>query len=136
LIQQPELASDARFATNPARVVHRYALIAQLDAVFVKRTAENWVELLLDAGIPAGPIHTVAQALNTPNTASRGLIHEVELQTGDLIKLVGSPLKLSATPATVRTAPPTLGQHTADVLTELLGYDAARINELHESNII
>jgi crotonobetainyl-CoA:carnitine CoA-transferase CaiB-like acyl-CoA transferase len=117
VIDQPELASDPRFSTNPSRVTHRRELIPTLQARFTRRTAAEWVEMLLSAGIPAGPIHSVTDALNDPHILARGLLHEVVLSSGDAVTLVGSPLLRGG----VRLPPPALGQHTEEVLRELDG---------------
>jgi crotonobetainyl-CoA:carnitine CoA-transferase CaiB-like acyl-CoA transferase len=136
LIQMPHLANDADFSTNPARVQNRDRLVAILADAFLAKTAEEWESLLVDAGIPAGRINSVEQALSSENMASRELVQTVRLDTGELLKLVASPMKLSATPPQIHTAPPRLGVHTASVLTELLGYDEKQLLTLQEKGVI
>src|SRR5690606_17714500 len=131
LIDRPDLCADPRFSTNPARVENRAALIAILDEIFLTRTSAEWVAALLEHDIPAGLVNDVTTALNDPHILARGLVQEI----GGL-RLVGNPIGFSATPATVRTPPPVLGQHTEDVLRDLLGMDAAEINHLRESGAI
>ncbi len=119
LIERPDLGDDPRFANNPARVKHRDALVPMLQTVFERRPAAAWVEALLAAGIPAGPINNIPAILNDPHVRARGLVHEA----ADGLRLVGPPAKLSDRPAAVRSLPPALGQHTDDVLREVLGLD-------------
>lgn len=135
LIQQPGLCEDQRFATNPARVVHKAALVPLLQSIFARRSAQEWVSLLLDAGIPAGPIHSVADALRDPHVQERGMVQPVALSSGDLLELVASPLKLSATPPQVNLPPPLIGAHTTAVLAEL-GCTPQEIEELRKQGVI
>ncbi|MBL8146871.1 MAG: CoA transferase [Anaerolineae bacterium] len=131
----PEWAADPRFATNPARVEHRDALIALLDPVFGQRTAGAWVGELLAAGVPAGPINTVSAVLDDPQVAARGLIHEVDL-LGETLRLVGPAVGFSATPAAIYAPPPLHGQHTDTVLHERLGLSGGEIARLRADGVI
>ena len=135
LIARPDLARDPRFSTNPARVQNRDALVAQLAPIFRTRTVAEWVDALLAAGIPSGPIHDLPDVLADPQVAARGLIHELPL-AGDLLRLIGPPVKFAERPAQVRTPPPRLGEHTDTVLGELLGMDAAQIAELRAEGVV
>lgn len=123
LIEQPALADDPRFSTNPARVAHRAVLVAHLAAVFACRPRAAWVAALLAAGIPAGEIFSVSEALSDAHVRARGMVQTLETPQGSL-PLVASPIKMSATPPQTRLAPPQLGEHTAELLHELLGIDA------------
>jgi crotonobetainyl-CoA:carnitine CoA-transferase CaiB-like acyl-CoA transferase len=123
LIGRPDLSGDPRFATNPARVENRAILIPLLQEAFAQRPAAEWVEALLAAGIPSGPINDIPMILNDPHVRARGLVSEVAPPTGDSLSLVGPPVRLSETPAEVRLPPPKLGEHTADILREVLGLD-------------
>lgn len=136
LIGQPALAQDARFATNPARVKYRTELAGLLQAAFRERGASEWVEALVALGIPAGPINTIADILNDPHTAARGLLHQLTLPGGEALRLVGPAAQLSATPAQVRLPPPALGQHTETLLSERLGLDADQIAVYRASGVI
>ncbi len=131
LIERPAWADDPRFATNPARVHNRDALIALLSDVFVTRPAAEWVAGALALGIPAGTLNTVSQILDDPQVQARGLIHEI-----DALRLVGPPVGFSATPPTVRTPPPALGEHTDEILRERLGMSEAEIAAYHEDKIV
>ena len=131
LLNQPELAADSRFATNPARVAHRDALIAHLNAVFTKRPAAEWIAGALDRGIPAGAINSVSDALADPQVAARGLIQQI-----DGVPMVGSPVGFSATPPEIRLPPPDLGEHTDAILRERLGMADAEIAKLRAQAVI
>ena len=131
----PEWAADPRFASNPARVEHRDALIALLDPVFRQRAAGAWVSELLAAGVPSGPINDVAAVLDDPQVAARGLIHEVDL-LGDTLRLIGPAVGFSATPPAVYAPPPLLGQHTDAILRERLGLSDGEIARLRAGGVI
>jgi formyl-CoA transferase len=126
----PELSSDERFSTNPARVRNREALVPLLERVFAKRPTAEWIEDLWSGGIPAGPINTVDRALEDPNTAARGMVVEMPHPTAGSVRLVGSPMKFSATPVEYRQAPPLLGEHTEEVLRDVLGMPPGEIRAL------
>lgn len=117
---RPALAEDARFATNAARVANRETLIPLLQALFRSRPAANWLDLLNDLGIPAGPINSVSDALNDPQVRARGMVQTVDDPQQGPIDLLGPVAKLSGTPANVRSAPPLLGAHTVEVLRDVL----------------
>lgn len=136
LLNQPTLAQDERFATNPARVAHRMELIPLLQGVFSQKPVDGWVDGLLALGIPAGPIQSVAQALNNPHTQARGMVESVTLPNGTSVDLVASPLKLSATPPQIHTAPPQIGQDSAAVLCQLLGRSEDEIQSLRDQGVI
>jgi crotonobetainyl-CoA:carnitine CoA-transferase CaiB-like acyl-CoA transferase len=119
----PTLADDARFATNAERVHNRAALLAALERRATQLTTAALMEMLDAAHAPAGPIRDMAQTLNSPQAQHIGLVQELTHPTTGVVRMVDTPLHLSETPATLRLAPPTLGQHTAEVLAEL-GYVA------------
>jgi len=127
VIGRPDLRDDPRCTTNPARVENRAWLIPALQAVFARRPAAEWVDRLLAAGIPAGPINTIPAALGDPNVAARGLVHEIDLQAGEVLRLIGPPVRMAPDAAEVRTPPPRLGEHTDEVLRDVLGLDAEAI---------
>jgi crotonobetainyl-CoA:carnitine CoA-transferase CaiB-like acyl-CoA transferase len=127
-IGRPELATDERFATNPQRVVNRVALIDELQRVFATRTAEEWIEELDAAGVPAGKVRDVIDALAAAERAGVSATVDVDHPTAGRLSLVASPLR-NAGGTRERTPPPLLGEHTREVLAEL-GYDDERIAEL------
>lgn len=129
------LAADPRYASNPSRVAHREELIPAIEAIMRTRTTEDWVRALDDAGVPVGPIQTVDQALVDPQVLARGMVAELDHPTAGPMKVVGCPVRLTRTPASVRTAPPVLGQDTDQVLASL-GLDTDRIQALHSSGAV
>jgi crotonobetainyl-CoA:carnitine CoA-transferase CaiB-like acyl-CoA transferase len=135
LAGQPELAADPRFADNAGRVASRVELIDRLREVFAARPSANWLAALRAARIPAAPINDVPTALNDPQAAAREMVRSVALPAGPL-RLVGPVARLSATPATVRTAPPLLGQHSEAILRDELGYSAEDITALRQNGTI
>ncbi|MFN2229512.1 MAG: CaiB/BaiF CoA transferase family protein [Anaerolineae bacterium] len=131
-IGRPDLAADARFQTNALRTQHHEELDALLEPVTRGRTTEEWVALLEAHHLPYSPIQNVDQVVHDPNLRHRGMIAEVNQPGMGPVEIVGSPFHLSETPGTVRTPAPTLGQHTEEVLCEVLGYERERIEELIE----
>lgn len=136
IIGRPDLLADERFATNPARVRHRSVLIPILEAIFVQRPANEWVEALLEADIPAGPIYDIPAALSDPQVEARGLVVEAPDMPGDPLKMIGPPVKSWPNPATVRRPPPALGADTDDVLREVLGLDDAALAAYRAQGVI
>lgn len=132
VIGRPELKDDPRFATNGARVSNRPELVTVLNDVFAARDADEWLPDLREAGLPCGPINTVPDVFDHPQAQARDLALETEHPTAGPVRLTGFPYKLSQTPAEVRHPPPLLGQHTEEVLTELLDYTAAEVAGLRE----
>ena len=131
----PELAPDPRFATNGDRVERRAELRPILAARFQDRGAAAWLAALDAASIPCGPINDIVSAFASPEAAALGMVVEQEHPAWGLIRQVGVPFKLSATPATIRTPPPALGEQTDEILSEL-GYRPEAIREMHERGIV
>jgi formyl-CoA transferase len=136
LIGAPELAEDARFATNPGRIVNREALMERLEPIFAAQPAEHWLALFAENGVPAQPINTVPQALADPHVAAREMVVEVPHPTAGSVRLMGVPYKLSRTPAGIKRHPPLLGEHTEQVLRERLGMSAEEIARLRSEGAI
>jgi formyl-CoA transferase/CoA:oxalate CoA-transferase len=136
-----ELADDPRFATNPDRVRNRDTLIPLITETLAARGCAEWTDLLNVAGVPAGPVNTVPAALEQPQVAAREMVVEVEHPVAGTLKMLGSPIKLSAQPPTaspapyLRRPPPVLGEHTDEILTEA-GYTAAQVTELREAGVV
>jgi crotonobetainyl-CoA:carnitine CoA-transferase CaiB-like acyl-CoA transferase len=131
-----DLAADPRFATNHQRVLNRAALIERLCAVTRTRPTAQWLAALESTGVPCGPINAIDAVFADPQVRAREMQVELPHPLAGKVSLVANPLRLSETPATYRTAPPTLGAHTRDVLAERLGLSAARIDELTGKGII
>ncbi len=112
----PELAADARYATNAARVENRDALVPLLQKAMLERTRDDWLALFEQGGVPAGPINTVADVFAEPQIQSRGMQVNVPHRLNPDLQLVGNPIRLSRTPVAYNAAPPMLGEHTDAVL--------------------
>jgi crotonobetainyl-CoA:carnitine CoA-transferase CaiB-like acyl-CoA transferase len=135
LLGKPSLARDPRFDTNIERVRNRAELIPILEAVMATRTSGDWFAMLEAAGLPCGPINTLEQVFADPQVLARGMRIEMDHPLSGTVPLVGSPLKLSASPVTYRRHPPTLGEHTDAILAEL-GYEAAEIAALRSHGVV
>jgi crotonobetainyl-CoA:carnitine CoA-transferase CaiB-like acyl-CoA transferase len=136
LLGKREWASDMRYAKNPDRVANREPLDAAISERLSVDSADTWLARLTEAGIACGRINSVAQALSDPHTAAREMVRSVQHPTAGEVKMLGIPFRFSDTPASVRRAPPTLGQHTEQVLRDLLKLSDARISELRTAKII
>jgi crotonobetainyl-CoA:carnitine CoA-transferase CaiB-like acyl-CoA transferase len=131
-----ELVRDARFATNSKRVENREEITKLLNEVFRKRATHEWVEMLEAAGVPNGPINNLKQVFEEPQVIARGIRVDLEHPTAGTVPLVASPMRFSATPLEHKVPPPTLGQHTDEVLRDVLGMDAAAIAKLRETRVV
>ena len=133
-----ELAADPRFATNSLRVEHRRELYARMPEHMRAKTTAEWVAGLAGIGVPCGPVNTLDQVFADPQVQARGM--RIDLPHPDAaagsVPLVANPLKMSLTPPAYRHGPPTLGQHTDQVLAELLGLGEAELAGLHEAGTI
>ena len=133
---EPQLADDQRFLTNPDRVKHRKELVPLLEKMTRKKTKGEWIKLLETANVPCGPINNFKEVFENEQVIARNIqIHAPHPSVGDM-KLVASPMKLSKTPVEVRMAPPTLGQHTNEILRERLHLDDEKIAQLHQKGVI
>jgi crotonobetainyl-CoA:carnitine CoA-transferase CaiB-like acyl-CoA transferase len=133
---RPELADDPRFATNGKRVENRAEMARLLAQVFAQRTTREWVELLDAAGVPNGPINDVAQVFREPQVEARGVKIELEHPLAGRMPLVASPMRFSGTPLEYGLAPPVLGQHTDEVLREVLKLGEPEIARLRAEGVI
>lgn len=132
----PEVAGDARFLANAGRVAHREVLIPLVAAALKRQTTGEWLAMLDTAGIPAGPINTIAQAFAEPQALARGLALSLPHVLGGVAPGVRSPLRLSDSPLDAPLAPPTLGQHTDAVLAQVLGLSAEERARLRSAGVL
>ena len=136
VIGEPQLASDPRYATNPARVVHRDALVPYLQQRLRMRTAAAWLEALQHAMVPANPVNRIDQVFDDPQVQARGLRITLPHAGGGEVAMVRNPLKFSATPLQYTQAAPVLGQHTTQVLEEVLAIGEAQLQRLRGQGVI
>jgi crotonobetainyl-CoA:carnitine CoA-transferase CaiB-like acyl-CoA transferase len=130
----PGWSSDPRFARNQDRVVNRDEIDGLVAAKIATRTRSEWIDLLDAAGIPAGPINLVSEALSSPQAIARNMVVGMEHPTVGPIRMLGLPIRFSDTPAGLRLPPPELGADTTEVLSEL-GLTSEEIASLHERGI-
>ena len=136
LAERPELAADDRFAKNSNRVKNRDALIPDLIKLLKKQGTDWWLEQLNQKGIPCGPIASINQVFDNPQVRHRNMQLELDHPTAGKVPSVANPIKLSGSPVTYNMAPPTLGQHTEQVLSELLDLDMVQIGQLKSEGAI
>lgn len=132
---RPELAADARFATNRARVENRAELIPLLNEITATRTTAEWIAQLEARAVPCGPINGLAEVFADPQVQARGLAVKMPHPEAGEVPLVASPIRLSKTPVEYRRAPPLVGEHTDEILADL-GVDAAGIAGLRERGVV
>jgi crotonobetainyl-CoA:carnitine CoA-transferase CaiB-like acyl-CoA transferase len=136
LLGHSEWASDNRFATNQARVVHRIELLPLIEAEFIKEPVATWTTRLREAGIPAGPVNDIPTTLADPQIHARGMVQTIKHPVTGEIPLIGPVPKFNATPATICKPPPLLGEHTNSVLQEWFSYSGAQLQQLRDQGVI
>ncbi len=135
-IDRPQWATDKRFATNEARVRNRAEVGEMLGEVFAERDAESWMALCDEIGIPSAPINGLRDVFDDPQVRARGLRTEVDHAADGRVPLVGSPLRVLTAPPSVRLPPPTLGQHTDEILGDRLGLNGEAIAALRRDGVV
>jgi len=135
VLGHPEWRDDPRFATNSARMENLSALVALMDDVLSARGKDEWLAAFDAAGVPAGAVHTLSEALAHPQTLARGMVIDLAHSEAGATRAIGCPLHFSATPPRVDRPAPRLGEHTREVLTEC-GYAAAEIDALAAAGVI
>lgn len=130
------LLQDPRFTTNQARVNNREIVIEQLATIIKAKTSDFWLQQLEIKGVPCGPINDIAQVFDNPQIKHRKMLNELTHPENGKVPIVSNPINFSRTPIVYHQAPPNLGEHTDEVLTELLGYDTGVIGKLRQSKII
>jgi len=134
--QCQSLLQDPRFSTNQARVSNREIVIEQLTTIIKGKSSDFWLQQLEIKGVPCGPINNIAQVFDNPQIKHRKMVDELIHPKNGKIPTVANPINFSRTPIVYHQAPPNLGEHTEDVLTELLGYDTGVIGKLRQSKVI
>jgi len=135
-LERAEWAEDARFATNPQRVKHRETLIALIRGVTVGRTTGEWISVMEAAGVPCGPINSLDKVFADPHVQAREMRIEMPHALVGQVPLVANPIRMSESPVQYRRAPPTLGEHTEEVLSGWLDMTSADIAGLHQRKIV
>lgn len=136
VVGRPHLFDDPRFATNQDRVKNRAALAEELNKAFETRNRNEWLVKLQEVGIASGPINTIEDVFNHPQSQARNLKLEIEHPTAGMVGFPGFPYKMSQTPAELLRPPPMLGEHNEEVLMELLGYSKEQVTSLREQEVI
>ncbi len=130
------LLADERFQTNARRVANRDLVTETLTPVMRSRTTAEWVAALEAENIGGAPINTLREVFTDPQVLARGMVAAMAHATGAEVKVIANPVRLSATPPELRTAPPVLGEHADQVLTGLLGMSAAEVAALREAGVV
>ena len=133
---QEALLADPRFATNPIRVQNRQLVTDTLTPVMKSKTTAEWIDALEALKIGCGPINTLEQVFADPHVQAREMVVDMAHGSGEKVKVIANPVKLSATPPSYRSAPPVLGEHTNAVLTDVLKMSAAEITALKDKGIL
>ena len=127
---------DPRFESNPKRVENREVLLPMIEALFAQKTCDEWLELLVAAAVPCGPVNDMQHLFADPQVHHRNMVAEVPHPTIGSLRLTGIPIKYSETPGTIRRHPPLLGEHTDEVLKEVLGFSSDQIEVLKQNGAI
>ncbi|HSC97322.1 MAG TPA: CoA transferase [Casimicrobiaceae bacterium] len=135
VLGHPEWREDPRFATNSARMANLDSLTAAMNAVLAERTKAEWIAAFDTAGVPVGPVHSVGEALEHPQTRARDMVVNLQHPEAGATRALGCPIHFSATPTRITRAAPVLGEHTREVLREF-GYDDAEIDGLCAEHVV
>jgi crotonobetainyl-CoA:carnitine CoA-transferase CaiB-like acyl-CoA transferase len=131
-----EMARDPAYATNAQRVAHREEIVRRLEERFGARTRKEWEAVLAPLGIPCGPINRMDEVFADPQVRHLQMVLEAEHPQVGRMRMVRNPVTFSRTPVDLRQAPPKLGEHTEEILRNLLGYSAAEVEALRAANVI
>ncbi|HEC41172.1 MAG TPA: hypothetical protein ENI29_23205 [bacterium] len=126
---------DPKFATNAKRVENREEIVKIISDIIITKNGEEWLKILTDAGVPCGPIYTIDKVFTDPQVLHRQMLKKLDHPKLGKVKVLGIPIKLSDTPGEVETAPPILGQHTQEILTEL-GFSDQDIKKFRQEKVI
>ena len=135
-IQSESLADDQRFSTNPSRVINRDRLIPILEEVFKQKPRDEWLRILTEEGVPAGPVYSMQEVFSDPQVLERKMLLRIQHPTAGEISQIGIPMMFSDTNPQIRSPPPILGEHSNEILGKLLGYDERRIAELRDEGVV
>ena len=136
VVGKKEWRDDPRFESNPKRVENREILLPLVAELMAGKGCDEWMDLLVEAAVPCGPVNNMEALFNDPQIKQRGMIAEVEHPTIGTLRLTGIPVKYSATPGVVKLPPPLLGEQTDEILSSVLGYSPERIEALKRKGAI
>jgi len=136
VLKKPEWQHDPRFESNPKRVENRHVLLPLIEDVLAQKTCDEWMEALVAGAVPCGPVNDMEHLFADPQVRHRNMIAEVPHPTIGRLRLGGIPVKYSETPGSIRRHPPLLGEHTDEVLADLLEYPTEKIEGLREDGVI
>lgn len=136
VIARPDLAADPRFTTNACRVQHRDELLPMLAAVLRQRPTSEWLSSLNAAQVPAGPVNSIGQAFQDPQVSARDMVWTVPHPTIGPLALIGSPLKFTQADISRRKPPPQLGEHTREILHEILAISDPEVDQLRSQHVV
>jgi crotonobetainyl-CoA:carnitine CoA-transferase CaiB-like acyl-CoA transferase len=131
-----QLATDTRFALNPARIQNREVLIEKLGAITRTRSSSEWTTVLREAQVPCGPVQSIDEVFDDPQVKARDMVVNVEHPLLGSVPTIANPIKYSLTPLEYDAAPPLLGEHTENILAEYLGIDAAELADLRTRGVV
>lgn len=134
--ERPDLGADPELATNAGRVAQRERVVQEFRTTFASASVADWISRLEGCGVPVAPLHNIAQSLEHPQSQANGMVVELRRQSGSKLKLLGSPFKLGGAQKHASLPPPRLGEHTAEVLSEVAGLDAAQIAALRARGVV
>ena len=134
-INRQDLLEDSRFAANSDRVQNVADLVEPMSETFAQKSSAHWLQVLEKAGVPCGPIYDMADVYSDPQVLAREMVVEMDHPTAGRIRNIGIPVKLSATPGSIRLPAPTLGQHTEEILAQF-GYSEADIAGFKKSGVV
>lgn len=135
-LDSDELGKNQKFATNPKRVENRDVLISILTRIFLTKTRDEWIKILLKEKVPAGPVYAMDEVFSDPQVLHRNMLVEIKHPKASKILQIGIPIKFSETPGEIKLSPPLLGQHTEEILKHLLGYSKEKVNRLRQEGVI
>ncbi len=133
---KPEWSADPRFATRKARLENKSILIPMMESHLQTKGGDEWLEAIHKVGVPAGPINTLDRVLSDPQVLAREMVVEIDGPDKDKIKAIGNPLKMEKTPVGTFTRPPHLGEHTREILANIIGYPQEKIDALKQKGAI
>lgn len=130
------LIDDPLYLDNPGRVANLDTLVPRLEQFLAPKTTSEWLEILEEAGVPAAPVYNIAEMVDDPHTMARGMLPSVQVQEGINTQVIGHAMKFSKAPPRVLKPAPRLGEHTAQVLQEMAGYNQEKIRQLEAAGVI